>query len=465
MKTAAVYIRISQDRSGEGLGVARQLEDCRKWAKDNGHTIAEVYEDNDITASGKKVRPSYRRLCADLKEGTRDGVIIWKPDRLHRHPLELEEFISLMEASGAKYAAVMGGMWDLSTSNGRTIARILGAMARQESEDKSERIARKHQQLAEQGKPGGGGARGYGYTAQYELIPAEAKIIREMAERVLAGESLRSLCRDLDARCIPTVKGGTWNTTSLRDILTAPRIAAQREHRGVVVGPAEWKPIVSTAELARLRGFLLDPERRTLRPVRTYFLSGLVKCGRCGSGMTGSASRNRRNSAEKVRRYVCESGNGKPGCGGTMIRAEPLEAFLKEAILHRLESAEMGLALNGINGAEVEGWAQEVEADVLQLGELTEMYTSKDIDAKQWKQASTTIKARIAETEKRIASATGTAALEGVTAKSLRKTWDTLPAQRLKTIVGVLTDSIIIGPGSRSGRYFDTSRVTAEWKA
>jgi site-specific DNA recombinase len=41
-----VYTRISSDQEGLGLGVQRQLEDCRKLAAGRGWTVAEDYIDN-----------------------------------------------------------------------------------------------------------------------------------------------------------------------------------------------------------------------------------------------------------------------------------------------------------------------------------------------------------------------------------------------------------------------------------
>jgi len=62
VKAAAIYIRISSDRGGTRAGVRRQLEDCRTWAEKNGATLAEVYEDNDVSAYRGKPRPAYRRM-------------------------------------------------------------------------------------------------------------------------------------------------------------------------------------------------------------------------------------------------------------------------------------------------------------------------------------------------------------------------------------------------------------------
>jgi site-specific DNA recombinase len=46
----AIYARISQDRTGEGLGVERQLKDCRAEAERRGWLVAQEYVDDDISA-------------------------------------------------------------------------------------------------------------------------------------------------------------------------------------------------------------------------------------------------------------------------------------------------------------------------------------------------------------------------------------------------------------------------------
>ena len=468
MKNAAVYVRISQDRTEAGLGVGRQLADCRKWAQDNGVQVAEVYEDNDISAYGGKVRPAYRQLCSDLRDGVRDGVIVWKPDRLHRSPRELEDFIDIMESTGAEYVSVLGGNWDLSTSSGRTIARILGAVARQESDDKSERISRKHLELAQQGKPKGGGSRGFGYTIDYKVIPAEAVVVKELAKRVLAGEALGALCRELDARGVSTVKGGKWRATSLKDLLISHRIAGLRVHRGNVVGKAQWEPIISVHESARLRTLLTDPARRSTRPPRSYFLTGLVVCGRCGSPMTGVAHMQARSKAkargEKTRRYICVSGSSRKGCGGTMISADRLEEFISESIFDVLDSAEAIVALNagGSNLVDAEVAQKELEDDFLQLDEFATMLGQRDLTPQEWKAATAPVKARIAENEKRLAAVEGP--LPAIDPKA-RENWATYPAPRRRAIVAAYAETITIGPGTNTGPKFDRGRISVKESA
>src|SRR6202011_5677206 len=96
--------------------------------------------------------------------GSRDGVMIWRLDRLHRQPRELEEFIVLCDQQRVSLATVTGDV-DLSTSQGRLLARTWGAFAAHESEIKSERIRRVMLERARSGQPhqGGGSNRPYGY--------------------------------------------------------------------------------------------------------------------------------------------------------------------------------------------------------------------------------------------------------------------------------------------------------------
>ena len=47
---AAIYVRISQDRAGAGLGIARQEDDCRALCERKGWQVAGIYADNDVSA-------------------------------------------------------------------------------------------------------------------------------------------------------------------------------------------------------------------------------------------------------------------------------------------------------------------------------------------------------------------------------------------------------------------------------
>jgi site-specific DNA recombinase len=194
---AAIYCRISDDRRGMALGVERQREYCLALAARNGWRVTDTFTDNDTSAYSGKPRPDYANLMAAVDAGAVDVIVAWDPDRLHRSPSELETFISSVERAGVAVHTVQAGEWDLSTANGCLHARMLAAVARHESEHKSERVRRAMEQNAQAGRSHG--RRAYGWTREYApdgtvsemIVPAEAAVIRRIADALLSGESLR----------------------------------------------------------------------------------------------------------------------------------------------------------------------------------------------------------------------------------------------------------------------------------
>src|SRR5215212_812578 len=187
---AVTYARISADKTGAGLGVERQAADCRDLALKLGLGEPEVLTDNDLSAYSGRRRPGYEQLKQGLREGRWDHLLLWHVDRLCRNVRDLEDIVDLVNGQIAVHT-VKGGEIDLETPEGRLQARMLGTLARYESEHRSDRVKRALDQNAEQGKPHGG-RRPYGWNADGTLEPSQAGIVAELTRRVIAGESSRS---------------------------------------------------------------------------------------------------------------------------------------------------------------------------------------------------------------------------------------------------------------------------------
>ncbi|MEV0583029.1 recombinase family protein [Nonomuraea sp. NPDC050310] len=78
-RRAAIYCRISQDREGAGLGVARQEADCRKLVELRGWNVAGVYPDNDVSAySGSPAPPGNSSWkTSSQARSTRSSAGMW----------------------------------------------------------------------------------------------------------------------------------------------------------------------------------------------------------------------------------------------------------------------------------------------------------------------------------------------------------------------------------------------------
>lgn len=462
-QAAAIYARISSDPDGDRLGVSRQIEDCRGLAERRGWTIADLYVDDDRSAYSGKVRPEYRRMLDDIAGGSVDAVVVWHLDRLHRQPRELEEFFEVCDAAGLRSMASVTGDTDLSSHDGRFLARILGAVARKEGDDKSRRISRKHQELAKSGKAAGGGSRPYGYRADRRTVePTEALAIREACARVLAGDSLRAIATDWNARAVPTVAGGPWTMQVLRRMLTSTRLSGQREYKGEIVATGDWEPILTPDETARLRARLLDPSRFTRRTVRRYLLAGLLRCSLCGSPLLS------RPRPDGTRRYVCATGPGLPGCGNIAVLAEPVEDLVAEAVLYRLDTPELAAALAGAAQADAATAAEHdaLSRDQSQLEALARAYGERQITFAEFLAARKPIEARIESAKRKISRLTRTTAIETYVGASsaLRDAWRDLPLTRQRAIVEALLDRAVVSPAVRGRTRFDPDRVEPVWR-
>ncbi|ONH49984.1 hypothetical protein CcI49_38010 [Frankia sp. CcI49] len=281
------YARISLDKEGAGLGVERQTADINDLAERLGLPAPVVIPDNDVSAYSGRRRPGYERLVAGIRAGHWNVLLIWHVDRLTRSMKELEEIVDLANATGLRIETVRGGRVDLSTGEGRLQARILGTLARYESEHRSDRVRRRMLQNAEAGRPhGSGGARPFGYEPDKVTVrPVEAAFVVDILDRLITGESLRSLVRYLIDSGVATSTGVPWRTTTLRTLLLGGRIAGLRVHRGEILGPAVWPALVDRDKWEMGRAILTDPARKTSpgnKPTR--LMSGLASCGVKGCG-------------------------------------------------------------------------------------------------------------------------------------------------------------------------------------
>jgi DNA invertase Pin-like site-specific DNA recombinase len=372
---AAVYTRISRDAEGLALGVERQREDLEEFARRRGLEIVELYEDNDIGASTRssKPRPDYMRMLRDAASDRFDAIVAYTSSRLTRRPRENEDLIELAEQYGIRFQYRNSPSFDLNTADGRNVARILAANDAAESERIGERVAREARQRAENGQWHGGWAPlGYQFTYDtgdpprvtgLEPDPVRAPIIAEMARRVIDGESLYALCRELNRRGVLTAPGakakqGTmWRSQTLKRALINPAVLGMREHDGEL-REGKWLAILDRETWERARDVLLDPARRN--PDRSWVadvsrkraLSGLLVCGgtRTEGPDAGKVCRATLVSQPwgrgeaKVPTMICQP-TATGGCGHLRIKYEPVERWVTRLLIARLDSDEMRAAL------------------------------------------------------------------------------------------------------------------------
>lgn len=458
-RRAVVYCRISQDRAGAGLGVDRQEIDCRAFAEQHKCSVVRVHTDNDTSAYRGK-RRGYEALLADLRSGAADTLIAWHSDRLHRQPRELEDFIDLVEAKGIDVFFVQSGELDLSTPSGRLNARIMGVVARHESEHKSERVARARLQRAQAGK-WGGGSRPFGWESDgVTPIPKEIVAIRRAYDMILHGGSLRGVVRMLNEAGLRTPKKGIeWQSVTTKTMLMRSRNAGKITHQGKMIGDGTWDAVVSEDEWRAVCDILTDTNRRTSRSTTVkWFGSLLYRCGVCGDGLYVSKSGSPGRPS-----YRCRSTTR--GTGSHVVRkAETLDYWVENLLLGRLEDPlyaaaflaepeRMDIPALRRRLAVLESSGRSMSA---RLG--MELVTEEEFDAFIGEN-----RAKIREVQAELASATAThPAAELVASGDVRETWAGYLIDQKRAVLRSVMVVTVHPSGSRGGR-FDPSSLDVEW--
>lgn len=456
---ACIYCRMSEDREGGGLGIERQREDCEQLAAQLGLTVVRVYTDNDLSAYSGKPRPDYQQMLIDLQAGLYGVVLAWHTDRLHRRPTELEEYIDVCEPRQIQTRTVKAGTLDLSTATGRMIARQLGVQARYEVERMIERQRRAREQKVERGEYCGG-PRPYGWEADgVTPIAEEIAVIRECAEAILAGASVRAVAADLNLRKVPTSNGNRWDGSGVGRMLKRPRNAGLLQHRGEEAGPAKWDAALDEATWRSVCSILNDPSRlQATTNVRRYLGSGLYLCGVCGETLTSFSS-----GTSHPKKYRCRKNN----C--VLRDLEKLDKWVLSHLIKRLKQPDAeDLLVAREEPVDVRGAQAELQQARATLDYLATALGSGELDMQEWRVARAAARARKERAEATLASAVHMNPVAGlIGAEDIEAEWAALDLSRQRSVVDwlmtvrVMPAKIGRRPG---GGYWDPDAVLVEWK-
>ena len=396
------------------------------------------------------------------------------PDRLHRSPKELETYIDLCQQHGVQNHTKQAGAWDLSTPSGRAVARTLGAWARYESEHKADRIRAAKKQRALDGQHQGG-IRCFGYEGGKlkdgggtTIREDEAAEIRRLAQAVIAGQSLRSLALELNARNVPTVKGKKWASSHLRSMLLRPRLAGLREHQGKIVAEGKWPPIIDKETHEAIKTVLEDPRRRTggsgrRGPVPTSLGTGIYVCGVCHEPRLRLGRSNARRPV-----YRCGNIDTSQAMGHVTRVADKLDAYVEGALLDVISRpgvVEAMCAVVDTDDAELSALRAEQVTIRPRLNKAATRYAAGDIDDEQFSIVSKTLRDRDNEITATLTAANMRSPLDVLLgAESVEHMWDnelTLGQQRA-ILAHVLTVTVLptkSGGRAPDGSYFNAASV------
>jgi site-specific DNA recombinase len=238
-RTLLAPLRLSHYKESSA-NPAGQRARITKYAEDNDDRV--IFVDVDMDVSGAvpiRQRPGLGPWLAPDRIGQINGFLADEMDRLSRDMLDYLQFARDMAALGKVIIDVSDGT-DTSTERGRQQleGRILAAQ--REREKMSARRRKAAKRLSDEGR-WGGGKPGYGYAPRCECHnehrctepehttgwwrvrdSEEAPVVRRMVQERIAGKGFSAIAGELNRRGIPGPRGGSWNATTVRKILTSP---------------------------------------------------------------------------------------------------------------------------------------------------------------------------------------------------------------------------------------------------
>ncbi|WP_068324997.1 recombinase family protein [Janibacter terrae] len=367
MKTL-IYARVSIDREGRSLD--EQIAECCQWADREGWEVVDVIRETGSAsryARSTGARRGWDDLTAAVSSGNIDALLTWEASRATRQLTEYAVLADLCAEHSVRWG-YSGTLYDLTTRDARFRTGLDALLAQDESARTSERIQRSTRARAVTGRPHG--KLPYGYRREYDpqtgallrQVPDEeqAPIVQEIARRVIAGHSLRTIAADLTERgiAIPRparnrTRPDAWLPVTVRRIALSPTNAGLRVHRGEVVGDAAWPALISREDHDRISELLNAPGRNrrlTADSTAVHLLSGIAVCGLCGGPM-------RRLNPKRARpNYTCRD------CMKIARAQAPLDQHVTDVTLALLE----GIDASTIDAPSPEAEAARAEADALE---------------------------------------------------------------------------------------------------
>jgi site-specific DNA recombinase len=462
---AGAYRRISRDRENNQLAVQRQERDLEELAEYLGVRIIEWYTDNDISGDGTKRRSGYMDMVESLRSGRVGMVLATEVARYQRGHTEYMQFYQVCENRKAK-VAWKGGLADFGQTETLMQMEMWALMAREELRTMKRRVQRKHRELEARGMPNGGG-RAFGFERDMRTLRPpysysrlsdrrlitvdEPEIIREMARRVLDGEYLHALARELNERGVLPVRSARWAPCQLRQFLLSGRISGRREvfgttdegkknTHGRIVGEGKWTAIITPKQSDALRRLIRDPARKALgsKQLSKHVLAGLLTCGLCGSKMYSRGHGTMRCSE----------------CAKVSILVAPIEEMVIEDVIMRVDSGALTAALRNDDDAEVARELAEVED---QQKHLAAVWAAGQLPSEAWQVANEGLAVRHLALTNRLAETARSQGLADLPSP-LRGAWATLSLAQQRAVIRLLVDRIVIAPST--GRRRDLGRCT-----
>lgn len=346
LRDIAIYTRVSTDEQArEGLSLDEQKNRLESYFYAMGwNQSLRYFIDEGFSAKNIK-RPQLQALIEAVKDDQISKVIVTKLDRFSRKLQDLLILIELFQSHGVSFISISES-FDTNTPSGRLTLQVLGAVAEFERERIRERVIDNMFHAAKKGQWLTQPPFGYKLVDKELVIDEnEAKVVRRIFSLYLEDNlGFYAIAKLLNEEGVPSSTGKEWWNRTIKLMLTNPAYkgttvwnrkngsSPKRAENDVEKWIIQENTHISIIDPEIWERVQIKSQERSL-PSRSqrssYLLSGLLKCGLCGGGMSHDRAGSK-NSKYGV--YRCSANKNKGTCSGKVYRANELEQFFKESL-------------------------------------------------------------------------------------------------------------------------------------
>jgi len=387
----ALYARVSSAQQADAHTVGSQVAALRERVAADGLTVSEAMQFLDEGYSGATlVRPALERLRDVVAASSVDQLYVHSPDRLARKYAYQVLLVDEFRRAGVEVIFLNHALGHSPEDD--LLLHVQGMIAEYERAKIIERHRRGKRHAAQVGAVNvlSGAPYGYRYVtkyagggqARYELIPDEARVVRQVFAWVGRDRlTIGAVCRRLTEAGEVTRTGKTvWDRSVVWGILKnpaytgaaafgkprqeplRPRLRAQRgrsvqPRRAVSISdvpPEDWITIpvpalVEPEVFAAVREQLRENQRhaRQSRRGALYLLQGLLQCQHCGYAFYGKrlSPSARKGKPRAYAYYRCLGTDayrfgGERLCQNTQVRTDLLDLAVWQEVCTLLDHPE-----------------------------------------------------------------------------------------------------------------------------
>lgn len=220
----APYCRVSTDKEEQLSSYEAQIEYYTARIADNPEwTMVRLYADEGKSGTSTKKRKAFNQLIADCEKGKIDLVITKSVSRFGRNTLDGIQYVRKLKRLGIGVYFEKENVNTLYMDN-EMILTFFFSQAQSESESLSKIVSWGHRRNFEKGKVYYQYKNFMGYRrgpdGTPEIDEEQAEIVRRIFARYLMGDSVGTICKDLEADGIKTVRGNDkWSISVIQGML------------------------------------------------------------------------------------------------------------------------------------------------------------------------------------------------------------------------------------------------------